>query len=103
MDRARSEVSVCDEVDDTNTMFRLFFRACKSKAQAPEIMGKYRTEYDWISSSILKSRTPLQVRRFAEKLYNQQRINWDQEEMEGSDEDDQSNEEHSDGHDEYFE
>ena len=84
---------------DVNIVYRLFFQACKSKAAAPGIMGKYRTEYDWISASILKSRTPMQVRRFAEKLFNQQRINRGQlEDDDSSDEDKHMHTRHTHAH-----
>jgi hypothetical protein len=95
MDGPRNKVCHTPVVHNNIMMCRLFFEACKAKAAAPEIMGRYRTEYDWISSSILKSRTPQQVRRFAEKLFNQQRIEWDGEGNEesganGSDSDDEA-------------
>jgi hypothetical protein len=59
-------------------------------------MGRYHTEYDWISASILKSRTPLQVRRFAEKMFNEQRIareDQNDEAVEGDEEEYESNDE----------
>ena len=53
----------------------LFFGACAQFRKAGNaLIGNYATVYDWISYSVLKgSKKPTEVRRYAERVFNNRR------------------------------
>jgi hypothetical protein len=70
--------------------YRSLFEAFRQYAIAPNIIGAYDDVFKWVSVSILKgARSFIQVREFAERLYNKKRKERDEDEDdEGDDESD---------------